>query len=407
MKTALITGVAGQDGSYLAEFLLGKGYAVHGLARRIEGGAIWRVASLLDNAEGTEPRFFLHEGDILDAGFLRRLIDETQPDELYNLAGQSHVGLSFVQPARTMAVIATGTIRVLEALHAHGRASGRQVRFYQAGSSEMFGASPPPQNEDTPFRPRSPYGAAKLAAHNATSVIATGTIRVLEALHAHGRASGRQVRFYQAGSSEMFGASPPPQNEDTPFRPRSPYGAAKLAAHNATSVYRDAYGLLACNGILFNHESPRRGEQFVTRKVTLAAARIAAGRQDRLALGDLSVRRDWGHAADYVRAMWLMLQQEEPEDYVIASGQSHAIGELLEIAFGLAGLDWRRHVTADPACRRPLEVDHLCGDAGKAARLLGWRPTIGFEALVAEMMEADLARYGLRPAQQAQRLMTA
>ena len=341
MKTALITGVAGQDGSYLAEFLLQKGYVVHGLARRIEGGAIWRLAHLLPGEDGAEPRFFLHEGDILDAGFLRRLIDETQPDELYNLAGQSHVGLSFIQPARTMAVIATGTSRVLEALHAHGRASGRRVRFYQAGSSEMFGVSPPPQNEDTPFSPRSPYGAAK------------------------------------------------------------------LAAHNATSVYRDAYGLFACNGILFNHESPRRGENFVTRKVTLAAARIAAGRQDRLALGDLSVRRDWGHAADYVRAMWLMLQQEEPEDYVIATGQSHSIGTLLEIAFGQAGLDWRRHVVADPACRRPLEVDHLCGDAGKAARLLGWHPTIGFEALVTEMMDADLARHGLRPAQPAQRLMTA
>ena len=344
MKTALITGVAGQDGSYLAEFLLGKGYAVHGLARRIEGGALWRIAHLLDNAEVAERRFLLHEGDILDAGFLRRLIDETQPDELYNLAGQSHVGLSFIQPARTMAVIATGTTHVLEALHAHCRASGRQVRFYQAGSSEMFGASPPPQSEDTPFHPRSPYGAAK------------------------------------------------------------------LAAHNATAVYRDAYGLFACNGILFNHESPRRGENFVTRKVTLAAARIAAGMQDRLALGDLSVRRDWGHAADYVRAMWLMLQQEEPEDFVIATGQSHAIGELLEIAFGQAGLDWRRHVVADPACRRPLEVDHLCGDAGKAARLLGWRPTIGFEALIAEMMEADLARLGLQPVQADQpapRLMTA
>ncbi|MEQ8251012.1 GDP-mannose 4,6-dehydratase [Oceanibaculum nanhaiense] len=344
MKTALITGVAGQDGSYLAEFLLEQGYTVHGLARRIEGGAIWRLAPLLAESDETERRFFLHEGDILDAGFLRRLIDETQPDELYNLAGQSHVGLSFVQPARTMAVIATGTAMVLEALHAHCRASGRQVRFYQAGSSEMFGASPPPQNEDTPFHPRSPYGVAK------------------------------------------------------------------LAAHNATAVYRDAYGLFACNGILFNHESPRRGENFVTRKVTLAAARIAAGMQDRLALGDLSVRRDWGHAADYVRAMWLMLQQEEPEDFVIATGQSHAIGELLEIAFGQAGLDWRRHVVADPACRRPLEVDHLCGDAGKAARLLGWRPTIGFEALIAEMMEADLARLGLQPVQAAQpapRLMTA
>ena len=340
MRTALITGVAGQDGSYLAEFLLEKGYAVHGLARRIEGGALWRVAHLLPREDDAESRFFLHEGDILDAGFLRRLIDETQPDELYNLAGQSHVGLSFAQPARTMAVIATGTAMVLEALHAHCRASGRQVRFYQAGSSEMFGASPPPQSEDTPFSPRSPYGAAK------------------------------------------------------------------LAAHNATIVYRDAYGLFACNGILFNHESPRRGENFVTRKVTLAAARIAAGQQDRLALGDLSVRRDWGHAADYVRAMWLMLQQEEPEDYAIATGQSHAIGELLEIAFGQAGLDWRQHVVADPACRRPLEVDHLCGDTGKAARLLGWRPAVGFEALVAEMMEADLARYGLRPAPQAQRLMT-
>ena len=341
MRTALITGVAGQDGSYLAEFLLEKGYAVHGLARRIEGGAVWRIAHMLSREDDAEPRFFLHEGDILDAAFLRRLIDETQPDEIYNLAGQSHVGLSFAQPARTM------------------------------------------------------------------DVIATGTTRVLEALHAHCRTSGRQVRFYQAGSSEMFGDSSPPQNEDTVFRPRSPYGVAKLAAHNATTVYRDAYGLFACNGILFNHESPRRGENFVTRKVTLAAARIAAGQQNRLALGDLLVRRDWGHAADYVRAMWLMLQQEEPEDYVIATGQSHTIGDLLEIAFGQAGLDWRLHVVSDPACRRPLEVDHLCGDAGKAARLLGWRPTIGFEALVEEMMQADLARYGLRPAQPAQRLMTA
>lgn len=344
MRTALITGVAGQDGSYLAELLLEKGYAVHGLARRIEGGALWRVAHLLPREDDAESRFFLHEGDILDAGFLRRLIDETQPDEIYNLAGQSHVGLSFVQPARTM------------------------------------------------------------------QVIATGTVTVLEALHAHCRASGRRVRLYQAGSSEMFGDSSPPQAEDTPFRPRSPYGAAKLAAHNATIVCREAYGLFACNGILFNHESPRRGENFVTRKVVLAAARIAAGSQDRLALGDLSVRRDWGHAADYVRAMWLMLQQEEPEDFVIATGRSHSIGDLLDLAFGQAGLDWRRHVVADPACRRPLDVDHLCGDAGKAARLLGWHPTIGFEALIAEMMDADLARLGLRPAPQAQptrRLMTA
>lgn len=343
MRTALITGVAGQDGSYLAEFLLEKGYRVHGLARRAESVAVWRLAPLLTETSETARRFFLHEGDILDAGFLRRLIDETQPDEIYNLAGQSHVGLSFAQPARTM------------------------------------------------------------------EVIATGTMRVLEALHAHCRATARQVRFYQAGSSEMFGESPPPQTEDTPFRPRSPYGAAKLAAHNATAMYREAYGLFACNGILFNHESPRRGENFVTRKVTLAAARIAAGMQDRLTLGDLSVRRDWGHAADYVRAMWLMLQQEEPEDYVIATGQSHSIGELLEIAFGQACLDWRRHVVADPACRRPLEVDHLCGNAGRATRLLGWRPAIGFEALIAEMVVHDLARFGLQPAQPAQpmrRLMT-
>lgn len=341
MRTALITGVAGQDGSYLAEFLLQKGYRVHGLARRIESAAVWRIAHLLPGEDETDRRFFLHEGDILDAGYLRRLIDETQPDEIYNLAGQSHVGLSFAQPARTM------------------------------------------------------------------EIIATGTLRVLEALHAHCRASGRPVRFYQAGSSEMFGDSSPPQVEDTVFRPRSPYGAAKLAAHNTTAIYRDAYGLFACNGILFNHESPRRGENFVTRKVTLAAARIAAGQQKRLALGDLSVRRDWGHAADYVRAMWLMLQQEEPEDYVIATGQSHSIAGLLETAFGRAGLDWRRHVVSDTACRRPLELDHLCGDAGKAARLLGWRPTIGFEALVAEMMDADLARHGLRPTQPAQQLMTA
>jgi len=329
VKKALITGVTGQDGSYLAELLLEKGYEVHGVVRRSSTMNRSRIDHLqhLTPSQNERPRFVLHYGDMTDSGGLNRLVKMIRPDEIYNLAAQSHVHISFDQPEYTADADGLGTTRLLEAV----------------------------------------------------------------------RTAGLETRFYQASTSEMFGSSPPPQNEATPFRPRSPYAAAKLYAHWMTLNYREAHGMFACSGILFNHESPRRGENFVTRKVTRGVAQILARKTDHLVLGNLDARRDWGHARDYVEAMWLMLQQPEPDDYVIASGESHTVRDLVEIAFGLVGLDWREYVRTDPAYVRPAEVHELCGDATKARVKLGWKPKISFKELVWEMLESDLKLEGLDP----------
>jgi len=324
MKKALITGITGQDGSYLTEFLLERGYEVHGIIRRTSTFNTDRIDHLYRDPHDPEARLFLHYGDLSDGTGLRHILERVQPDEIYNLGAQSHVKVSFEQPEYTVDIVATGTLRLLEAVRDFVRHSGKQVRFYQAGSSEMFGAAPPPQNEKTPFYPRSPYAAAKVAAY-----------------------------WYAVN-------------------------------------YREAYGLFICNGILFNHESPRRGETFVTRKITRAAGRIKMGLQDKLYLGNLEARRDWGFAGDYVEAMWLMLQQDEPDDYVIATGESHSVREFLELAFGMLDLDWRKYVKIDPRYFRPTEVDHLLGDASKAREKLGWRPRVSFEELVRMMVEHDL-----------------
>ncbi|QWK22935.1 GDP-mannose 4,6-dehydratase [Thermus antranikianii] len=324
MKKALITGITGQDGSYLAELLLQKGYEVHGIIRRASTFNTDRIDHLYKDPHDPEARLFLHYGDLTDGTGLRRILEKVQPDEVYNLGAQSHVKVSFEQPEYTADVVATGTLRLLEALRDYIKVSGKEVRIYQAGSSEMFGASPPPQNEKTPFYPRSPYAAAKVAAY-----------------------------WYAVN-------------------------------------YREAYGLFICNGILFNHESPRRGETFVTRKITRAVGRIKMGLQEKLYLGNLEAKRDWGYAGDYVEAMWLMLQQSEPDDYVIATGESHSVREFLEEAFGYVGLDWRRYVEVDPRYFRPTEVDHLQGDATKARAKLGWRPKVTFKELVRMMVDHDL-----------------
>ncbi len=320
MKTALITGVTGQDGSYLAEFLLGKGYEVHGIIRRSSSFNTQRVDPIYRDPHETGVRFLMHYGDLSDSGSLINLIRELEPDEIYHLGAQTHVKVSFEIPEYTADATGMGTVRILEAI----------------------------------------------------------------------RASGVHTRFYQAGSSEMFGRSAPPQNERTSFYPRSPYGVAKVFAHWMTVNYREAHGLFAVNGILFNHESPRRGETFVTRKITRAVARIKAGLQDRLYLGNLDARRDWGYAPEYVEAMWLMLQQDAPEDFVIATGESHSVREFCELAFERVGLDWERYVEVDPRYYRPSEVDHLRGDASKAKRLLGWEPRTRFRELVELMVDADV-----------------
>jgi len=323
-KRALITGITGQDGAYLTELLLAKGYEVHGLIRRASLFNTERIDHLYHDPHETGAALSLHYGDLADATALRRVLEKVAPDEIYNLGAQSHVRVSFDVPEYTADIVAMGPLRLLEALRDHAANSGRQVRYYQAGSSEMFGAAPPPQNEKTPFYPRSPYGVSKAAAH-----------------------------WYAVN-------------------------------------YREAYGLFICNGILFNHESPKRGETFVTRKVTRAVGRIAEGLQDKLFLGNLNARRDWGFAGDFVEAMWLMLQQPEPDDYVIATGQSHTVQELVELAFGEAGLDWRPHVKLDPRYLRPTEVDALQGDAAKAREKLGWTPRVSFRDLIRMMVRHDL-----------------
>jgi GDPmannose 4,6-dehydratase len=321
-KRALITGITGQDGSYLAELLLAKGYEVHGVIRRASTFNTARIDHLYADPHQS-PALFLHYGDMTEAGVFRKILQEHQPLEIYNLASQSHVRVSFDQPEYTAEVVAVGVLRLLEV-----------VREYCAESKA-------------------------------------------------------RVKVYQAGSSEMFGAAPPPQNEDTPFHPRSPYAVSKVAAHWYARNYREAYGLFVANGILFNHESPRRGETFVTRKITRAVGRIAEGLQQKLYLGNLEARRDWGFAGDYVDAMWRMLQQDEPDDYVVATGESHSVQEFLEKAFGCAGLDWRKHVEIDDRYFRPSEVNHLKGDATKARKRLGWTPTVTFAGLVEMMVQAD------------------
>jgi len=324
MKKALITGITGQDGSYLTEFLLGKGYEVHGVVRRASTFNTDRIDHIYQDPHIPDNRMKLHYGDLSDGTGLRRILEAVAPDEIYNLAAQSHVRVSFDQPEYTADIVGTGALRLLEALRDHlGNAPDR-------------------------------------------------------------------VRYYQAGSSEMFGASHPPQNEGTRFYPRSPYAVGKVAAFGFGVNYREAYGMFVCNGILFNHESPRRGETFVTRKITRAVGRITMGLQDKLYLGNLDAKRDWGYAGDFVEAMWLMLQQDEPDDYVVATGEAHSVREFLETAFGYAGLDFDKYVEIDPRYFRPTEVDHLLGDASKARERLGWAPTVNFEQLTQMMVDHDM-----------------
>lgn len=322
-KTALITGITGQDGSYLAELLLEKGYRVHGLVRRSSLFNTDRIDHL-HVGETPHPNLELHYGDLSDAGALRNLVEDVEPDELYNLAAQSHVRISFDQPEYTVDVTAVGVIRLLEA-----------IRGFQKNH-------------------------------------------------------GRLVRFYQASSSEMFGSAPPKQSESTRFQPRSPYACAKVFAHHQVINHRESYGLFACSGILFNHESPRRGENFVTRKITRAATRIKLGLQDKLVLGNLDTRRDWGFAGDYVEAMWRMLQQDEPGDYVVATGTSISLRDFLDMAFGELDLDWREYVTSDARYFRPAEVYHLEGDPTKARRVIGWEPKTSVAELASMMIASDL-----------------
>jgi GDPmannose 4,6-dehydratase len=320
-KKALITGITGQDGSYLAELLLSKGYEVHGIIRRASTFNTSRLEHLYTDPHTREAVLKLHYGDLSDASALARLVGRITPDEIYNLAAQSHVRVSFDSPEYTTDITATGAVRLLEAI----RETGIKPRFYQASSSEMFGKA-------------------------------------------------REI----------------PQCETTPFYPRSPYGCAKVYAYWITINYRESYGLFACNGILFNHESPRRGETFVTRKITRAVAHIVTGLQDKLYLGNLEAKRDWGYAREYVEAMWLMLQQAKPDDYVVATGETHSVREFLEAAFAHAGLDWRKYVEIDPNYYRPTEVDLLVGDASKAKKQLGWEPKTKFNDLVKLMVDADM-----------------
>ncbi|MGH7503996.1 MAG: GDP-mannose 4,6-dehydratase, partial [Longimicrobiales bacterium] len=310
-------------GSYLAELLLAKGYEVHGLIRRSSTVNTGRIDHLYIDPHDPGARLFLHYGDLASASGMRQVLEQVEPDEVYNLAAQSHVRVSFDEPENTANVVAVGAVRLLDSVRHYAQRTRRPIRVYQAGTSEMFGAAPPPQNEQTPFYPRSPYAVSKVAAH-----------------------------WYAVN-------------------------------------YREAYGLFICNGILFNHESPRRGETFVTRKITRAATRIREGLQDTLHLGNLAAYRDWGFAGDYVEAMWLMLQQSEPDDYVIATGTSHSVRDFVEEAFGLVGLDWREHVRIDTRYHRPTEVECMTGDARRAVAKFGWSPRIGFSELVRMMVESD------------------
>lgn len=323
MKTAFITGITGQDGSYLAELLLSKGYTVHGLIRRASTFNTHRIDHLYTDPHDAEARLFLHYGDLTDASRLTTLLERIAPDEVYHLAAQSHVRVSFDEPEYTADVTALGTTRLLEAL----------------------------------------------------------------------RAAALPARFYQASSSEMFGSTPPPQDELTLMAPRSPYAAAKLYAYWMARNYREAYGIFAVNGIMFNHESPRRGETFVSRKITMAVARIAAGQQEHLYMGNLDAQRDWGYAKEYVEAMWRMLQADQPDDYVIATGISHSVRDFLSFAFGHVGLEWERHVKFDARYLRPTEVDALVGDPSKAHNVLGWKAKTLVPQLARLMVDADVQAF--------------
>jgi GDPmannose 4,6-dehydratase len=320
MKTALITGITGQDGSYLTELLLSKGYTVYGVIRRSSSFNTGRIDHIYQDPHDPTPKMRLVYGDLNDASSLNKIIRTIAPDEIYNLGAQSHVRVSFDVPEYTGEVTALGTVRLLEAI----------------------------------------------------------------------RETGVKTKFYQASSSEMFGNAQSPQNEETMFQPCSPYAAAKLYAHWMTVNYRQGYRLFACNGILFNHESPRRGETFVSRKITKAVARIKHGLQDKLYLGNLDAKRDWGYAGDYVEAIWMMLQQPEPDDFVIATGETHSVREFLDEAFGYVKLDWKQFVKIDPRYYRPNEVDLLLGDASKARKKMGWQPKVSFQGLVRMMVDADL-----------------
>lgn len=324
MKRALVSGITGQDGSYLTELLLARGYEVHGIIRRASTFNTDRIDHLYRDPHDPEARLFLHYGDLTDGPGLRRILETVAPNEIYNLGAQSHVAVSFMQPEYTADTDAIGALRLLEAL-----------RDYQ-------------------------------------------------------NRTGERPRYYQAGTSEMFGGSPPPQAEITPFYPKSPYAAAKVMAHHLVVNYRESYNLHASNGILFNHESERRGETFVTRKITRAATRIKLGLQEKLYLGNLDAKRDWGHAQDYVKAMWLMLQQDQPDDYVIATGQSHSVRDFVARVFDALNLDWEQFVEVDSRYFRPAEVEHLQGDASKARAKLGWEPKISIDELVARMVQHDL-----------------
>jgi GDPmannose 4,6-dehydratase len=324
MKRALITGITGQDGSYLAELLLGKGYEVHGLVRRASNFNTGRIDHLFQDPHVPNARLHLHYGDLANSEQLTNVIYNIRPNEIYNLGAQSHVKVSFDMPEYTGEVTGLGVTRLLDAI----------------------------------------------------------------------RRSGIKTRFYQASSSELYGDSPAPQNEQTAFRPRSPYAAAKLYAYWMTANYREGHNLWACNGILFNHESPRRGPTFVTRKITMGVAAILAGKQDKLYLGNLDATRDWGYAPDYVEAMWLMLQQDRPEDFVIGTGEARTVGEFVEAAFAYVDLDWRQHVVIDPRYYRPTEVAHLVADASNAKSKLGWGPRVTFKELVRIMVDYDVRALG-------------
>jgi len=327
VKKALITGITGQDGSYLTEFLLSKGYEVHGIIRRASTFNTERVDHIFVDPHERRARFFMYYGDLSDSEQIAHIIYNIRPDEVYHLGAQSHVRVSFDIPEYTGNIVALGTARILEAI----------------------------------------------------------------------RRSRRKIRFYQASSSEMFGATSPPQNETTPFAPRSPYACAKVYSYWMTANYRQGYKIFSSNGILFNHESPRRGETFVTRKVTRGIARILAGKEKRLYMGNLDARRDWGFAPEYVETMWMILQQKKAQDFVIGTGASHSVREFVREAFGYAGLDWKKHVRIDPRYFRPTEVHSLTADAHKARRVLGWKPKVGFKDLAHIMVDADMRKIGLEP----------
>lgn len=327
MKKALITGITGQDGSYLAELLLSKGYEVHGIIRRASTFNTGRIGHIYVDPHSKGVKLFLHYGDISDAEQINNIIFNIKPDEVYHLAAQSHVRVSFDIPEYTGNITALGTTRILEAI----------------------------------------------------------------------RRSGRKIKFYQASSSEMFGSAPAPQSETTPFQPQSPYACAKLYSYWLTKNYRDGYDMFACNGILFNHESPRRGETFVSRKITRAVVNILAGKQDKLYLGNLAAKRDWGFAPEYAQMMWKILQQDNPDDYVIGTGESHSVKELVEEAFDYVGLKWKKHVSIDPRYFRPTEVNNLIANIKKVKKVFNWQPKINFHDLVKIMIDADMRACGLEP----------